>query len=332
MFKRILVPLDGSDRAEQAIPFAARIARASNGTVILMQVAPAPVDFQAEVKPPAELYPENSIEEGKSLAFNYLDNVGRMAELVGVETEIHVEYGHVAPSILAAIEPLEVDLIVMCSHGYTGFKRWALGGIAHKILAHSPVPVLVLRAGGPSLTAKAVSALVALDGSPLAESVLTPVVQLATALAPSMRITLHLVRVVDLPASYSYGKFAANAFVDQLREDAKHEAQAYLATVADRLIDRGGTVPDLLVTTSIAVNPDVAEALVQLTEEELHAGGRFDLVAMATHGRGGPQRWVMGSVTERVLHTTKLPILIVHSTEQSGHIHKDQERPLPVLQ
>lgn len=332
MFKRILVPLDGSDRAEQAIPFAARIARASNGTVILMQVAPVPVDFRAEVKSAAELYPENIIEEGKSLAFNYLDNVGRMAELVGVETEIHVEYGHVAPSILAATEPLEVDLIVMCSHGYSGFKRRALGSIAHKILAHSPVPVLVLRDGGPSLTAKAVSALVALDGSPLAESVLAPVVQLATALAPSMRITLHLVRVVDLPASYSYGKFAANAFVDQLREDAKHEAQAYLSAVANRLIDRESTVPDLLVTTSIAVNPDVAEALVQLTEEELHAGGRFDLLAMMTHGRGGLQRWVMGSVTERVLHHSKLPMLIVHPTEQNEHIHKDQERPLPVLQ
>src|SRR5579872_6114560 len=183
MFKRILVPLDGSDRAEQAIPFAARIARASNGTVILMQVAPVPVDFRAEVKPPAELYPENIIEEGKSLAFNYLDNVGRMAELVGVETETRVEYGHVAPSILAVIEPLEVDLIVMCSHGYTGFKRWALGSIAHKIVAHSPIPVFVLRDGGPALTTKAVSALVALDGSPLAESVLAPVIQLATELA-----------------------------------------------------------------------------------------------------------------------------------------------------
>lgn len=332
MFKRILVPLDGSDRAEQAIPFAARIARASNGTVILMQVAPVPVDFRSERKPSAEHYPENIIEEGKSLAFNYLDNAARMAELVSVKTETRVEYGHVAPSILAAIEPLEVDLIVMCSHGYSGFKRWALGSIARKIIAHSPVPVLVLRDGGSSLTTEAVSALVALDGSPLAESVLTPVVQLATALASSMHITLHLVRVVDLPASYGYSKFAANAFVDQLREDAKHEAQAYLAAVANGLIDREGTVSDLLVTTSIAVNPDVAEALVQLTEEELHTGGHFDLIAMSTHGRGGLQRWVMGSVTERVLHATKLPMLIVHSTEQSRYIHKDQERSLPVLE
>jgi nucleotide-binding universal stress UspA family protein len=326
MFKRILVPLDGSDRAEQAIPLAARIAHASDGTVILMQVAPIPIDFRAEAKQPAEIYPENSIEEGKSLAFNYLDNVSRIAELVGVETEIRVEHGHVAPSILAAVEPLDVDLIVMCSHGYSGFKRWALGSVAHKIVAHSPVPVLVLRDGGLALTTKAVSALVALDGSPLAESVLDPVVQLATALAPSMHITLHLVRVIDLPATYGYSKFTANAFVDQLREDAKHDAQAYLAAVAQRLIDREDTLPDLIVTTSIAVNPDVAEALVQMTEQELHTGGHFDLVAMATHGRGGLQRWVMGSVTERVLHHSTLPMLVVRSIEQSKFIQNDQER------
>jgi nucleotide-binding universal stress UspA family protein len=332
MFKRILVPLDGSDRAEQAIPVAARIARASGGTVILVQATASPVDSRAEKKLLAEAYSENVIEEVKALAINYLDNARRMAELVGVQTETRVVFGDVASSILAAVETLEVDLIVMCSHGYSGFKHWALGSIAHKIVAHSPVPVLALRDGGPTLATRSVSVLVALDGSPLAESVLAPVVQLAIALAPSMHITLHLVRVVDLPATYGYSKFAANAFVDQLREDAKGEAEAYLAAVAQRLVDDEDAARDLTVMTSIAINPDIAEALVQMTEQVLHAGGRFDLVAMATHGRGGLQRWVMGSVTERVLHATRLPMLVVHSAEQSKHIQKGQERSLPVLQ
>ncbi len=242
---------------------------------------------------------------------NYLAQVSKMAELVGVQTETRVEYGEVAPSILAAIEPLEVDLVVMCSHGYSGFKRWALGSITHKIIPHSPVPVLVMREGGPSLKTKTMSILVPLDSSPLAESVLTPVVQLAKALAPTMRVTLHLVRVVDVPSGFGYGKFAANAFADQYREESKHEAQVYLSAIAQRLIDSEDTVPDFIVSTSIAVNPDVAEALVQLTGEQLHTGGRFDLLAMATHGRGGLQRWVMGSVTERVLHHTSLPLFIV---------------------
>ena len=167
MFKRILVPLDGSKRAEQAVPVAARIARASGGTVILLQAALSPINFRAEKKLPGEAYSEDGTGEVEALSMNYLDIASKMAELVGVKIETRVVFGNTAPSILAAVEPLEVDLIVMCSHGYSGFKRWALGSIAHKIIPHSPVPVLVLRDGGPTLTAKAVSVLVTLDGSPL---------------------------------------------------------------------------------------------------------------------------------------------------------------------
>jgi nucleotide-binding universal stress UspA family protein len=322
MFKRVLVPLDGSDRAEQAIPVAARLARTSGGVVILVQVVPL-AGF-SEKKLPEEMYDEVIIEEVNALPMAYLEHVSKMAELVGVRTETRVEYGEVAPSILAAVEPLEVDLIVMCSHGHSGFKRWALGSIAHKIITHGPVPVLLLRDGGPTLTTKALEVLVALDGSPVAETVLGPIVQLATALAPSMHATLHLVRVVDVPAGYGYGRFAANAFTEQLREEAKHEAQAYLSATAQRLIDREETTQDVIVTTSIAVNPDVAEVLVQLTEEKLHTGGRFDLLAMATHGRGGLQRWVIGSVTERVLHHSRLPVLVVRAVEQSKHMPEAQ--------
>lgn len=326
MLQRILVPLDGSDRAEQAVPVAARLARAFGGTVILVQVVPLPADVRTRKKLPEEVYDESVIEEVNTLPMNYLSRVSQTAELIGVHTETRIEYGEIAPSLLAAMKPLEVDLVVMCSHGYSGFKRWALGSIAHKIIPHSPVPVLVLRDGGPTLTTKALSILVALDGSPLAESALAPVVQLATALAPSMRVTLHLVRVVDVPSGYGYGRFAANAFAEQLREEAKHEAQAYLSAVAQRLIEKEDIVPDCIVTTSIAVNPDVAEALVQLTEEELHSGGRFDLLAMATHGRGGLQRWMLGSVTERVLHHSRLPMLIVRPVEQSKRIPEAQEQ------
>ena len=326
MFQRILVPLDGSDRAEQAIPIATRLAHASGGVIILMQVVPVPADFLARKKFPEEVYDESVIEEVNALPMNYLARVSKTAELVGVQTEIRVEYGEVAPSILAAIGPLQVDLVVMCSHGYSGFKRRAPGSITYKIIPYSPVPVLVKRDGGPTLQTKALSVLVALDGSHLAESVLVPVVQLATALAPSMRVTLHLLRVVDVQVGYGYGRFAANALADQYREEAKHEAQAYLSAVAQRLIEREDTVPDFIVTTSIAVNPDVAEALVQLTEEELYAGGRFDLLAMATHGRGGRQRWMPGSVTERVLHHSKLPVLIVHAGEQGTHMPEPQRQ------
>src|SRR5260370_12947122 len=129
MFKRILVPLDGSDRAEQAIPVAARTARASGDTVTVVKATPSPVDFRAEKKLLAEVYSENVIEEVKALAINYLDNARRMAELVGVQTETRVEYGDVAPSILAAGEGL-VDLPIVCWQQWlTTSSRQAAGRV-----------------------------------------------------------------------------------------------------------------------------------------------------------------------------------------------------------
>ena len=264
MFKRILVPLDGSDRAEQAIPVAARIARASGGTVILVQATPSPVDFRAEKKLLAEVYSENVIEEVKALAINYLDNARRMAELVGVQTEMRVEYGDVAPSILAAVEALEVDLIVMCSHGYTGFKRWIMGSVADKITRHAPVPVLILREGAP-LPALAshqpVRALAALDGSPLSEAVFEPVAYLVAGLAhaTSQQGELRLLRVVDLP--FSSGKLKSQAYIDsETRDEAVKVAQDYLGSLTARLEEGGLADLNIAVTTSVESDPDVAEA------------------------------------------------------------------------
>lgn len=326
MFTRILVPLDRSARAEQAVPIAARIARSATGTIILVQVTELPSDFFTEGRYPSQMYPDDLIEEVKALAANYLDNVSKKPELVGLKTETRVEHGDAAQSILAAVEPLGADLIVMCSHGYTGFKRWALGSVAQKIIPHSSVPVLVLRDGGPTLSAKPVYALVALDGSPMSEEVLAPVTQLMAALAPSEEKTLHLTHVVELPLTY--GRIGMHEYANQMREEAKRLSQAYLAAVAQRLTHRG--VPGLTVTTSLAVNVDVAEALMQVAQQQLRAGGHFDLVAMATHGRSGLQRLLMGSVTDHVMSATKLPMLVVHPSGQSKQAHVSDEQRVGV--
>ncbi len=309
MFKHMLVPLDGSARAEQAIPIAARLARAVDGTVILLEVAVVPIDFQAEEKWPAEIYSQKVMDAGLKQAYVYLNSLTAMPELAGVKTRVEVIVGDIAPSILNAIEPLGADLIVMCSHGYTGFKRWELGSIAHKIVPHSLVPVLLLRDGGPTLADQSIHALVPLDGSPLSEAALKPAIEFIAAAAPAGQQFLHVMRVVDIPVSS--GRFRADAHVDrEVVEDAKREAHKYLAAIAAQLTEGDYASYDLVVTTSVAVNADVADALVEKTTQAVEP---FDLIAMATHGRGGLQRWMMGSVTERVLHHTKLPLLIVHA-------------------
>jgi len=313
MYKRILIPLDGSARAERAIPIAARIARALGGSVILLRVATAPVDTGKYSSTSG--YVEETVDADVTGATNYLENIAGLNELAGIKTEVKTLTGAIAPSILSAAQSFHVNIIVMCSHGYTGFKRWALGSVADKVTCHSPVPVFVLREGEPEpATAdhQPVRALVAVDGSTLSEAVVEPAAYLAEALAEStsQQGALHLLRVVDLPVSG--GKFKSDAHIDTgLKEQVKHEDEEYLATLVHRLSEGGDLAHlDLAITSSVEVDPDVAEAIVKKSEQE-----KFDFIAMATHGRGGVQDWAMGSVSKRVLHATMLPLLIMRPQE-----------------
>jgi nucleotide-binding universal stress UspA family protein len=308
MYKRILVPLDGSARAEQAIPIAARIARALGDSVILLRVATAPVDTGKYSTTSG--YVEEAVDADLAGATSYLENIAESNELDGITTEVKAFIGAVAPTILSAAQSFHANIIVMCSHGYTGFKRWALGSVADKVTRHSPIPVLVLREGGPVPTTaehQPVHVLVPVDGSTLSEAVLEPAAYLAAALAEatSQQGALHLLRVVDLPASG--GKFKSDAHVDTgLKEQVKHEDEAYLASLVNRLSEGDLANLDLAITCSVAADPDVAEAIVKKAEQD-----KFDFIAIATHGRGGVQKWAMGSVAGRVLHATRLPLLIM---------------------
>lgn len=208
MFEQILVPLDGSPLAERAIPAAARIARVFGGTIIVMS-AVAPQVSTAKFRPP-ETYPTATPEEELAEATAYLDTLAQSEQLQGIPTEVQAFAGAVAPTILSATQSLHASLIVLCSHGYTGFEHWRLGSVAEKVIRHAPTPVFVLREGGPEPVAtpqQAMRVLVALDGSPLSEAILEPVAQLAAGLAQatSQPGTLQLLQVVDVPARY--GKF-----------------------------------------------------------------------------------------------------------------------------
>ena len=308
MYKRILVPLDGSARAEQAIHIAARIARAQGGSMLLLRVATAPVDT-GKYSSTSE-YAEETVDADLTGASSYLENIAQTGELAGIKTEIKTSTGEVAPAIISAAQSFHADLIVMCSHGYTGFKRWALGSVADNVTRHSPVPVFVIREGGPlpaTVEHQPVRALVSVDGSSFSEAVLEPAAFLAAALAEStsQQGALHLLRVVDLPTSG--GRFKSDAHIDTgLKEQVKYVDEEYLDTLTHHL-KVGDLEPlDLAITSSVEADPDIAEAIVKKAEQE-----KFDFIAIATHGWGGVQRWAMGSVARRVLHATKLPLLIM---------------------
>jgi nucleotide-binding universal stress UspA family protein len=322
MYKHILVPLDGSARAERAIPVAARIARASGGSVILLRVATAPVDTGKYSS--ASGYVEETVDADLIVATSYLEHIAGSDELAGIKTEVKTFIGAIVPTILSASQSFHANIIVMCSHGYTGFKRWTLGSVADNVTRHSPIPVFVLREGGllpATAEHQPVRALVAVDGSSLSEAVLEPAALLVAALAKatSQQGKLHLLRVVDLPITG--GKFKSDAHIDTgLKERVKHEDEEYLDTLVRRL--SGGDLAhlNLAITSSVEADPDVAEAIVKKSEQD-----KFDFIAIATHGRGGVQKWALGSVAARVLHATTLPLLILRPQDIQATAKSEEE-------
>jgi nucleotide-binding universal stress UspA family protein len=320
MFERIVVPLDGSARAEHALPVAARIARASGGSIHLLQVVSPLIDYSGGMAPVA-LMTEQSVEMEMAEATSYLSTVAAWQILARIKTTTEILFGLPAPHILAAAQSRMADLIVLCSHGRTGFTRWVLGSVAYQLVHQSAVPVLVLRESESAAllshgeAARPLCTLVPLDGSQLAETALIPAAYLTAALAAPAQGAVHLAQVVKiLPTT------AQEGFVSELNEEARERARTYLATAEERLQAKVKNLK-LSLTSSVELEADVANALVRLAEDggerkKSGEGRRCDLIAISTHGRGGLERWVMGSVTERILNTTKLPMLIVRPQQQ----------------
>jgi nucleotide-binding universal stress UspA family protein len=322
MFQHILVPLDGSARAERAIPVAARIARATGGCVTLLRAVTLASEFAWQTMESA-IWQEN-FEADRARATDYLARIAASEELTGMTVMPEVANGHPAQLILAVADSQSldippVDLIIMCSHGVTGFQRWVLGSVAQHVARHSPVPVLVLNERGDALTTlhpdspRSVRVLVGLDGSSLAEATLVPAANLSVALSAPAQGILHLARVIPWPAEE---EIRQSKMVTAARELALSEARAYLDTVQRRLQAGELAQVHLIITSSVALRADVADTLIGMAETGAYqeGTGKFngcDMIALATHGRSGLEHWVIGSVAERILGTTKLPLLIV---------------------
>ncbi|HEV2474746.1 MAG TPA: universal stress protein, partial [Chthonomonadales bacterium] len=253
----------------------------------------------------------------------YLNAIQQSETLAGIRVETRVAIGTAAATIENLADEEQIDLIVICSHGDTGFKRWVLGSVAQKVARHANIPVFVLHRDGTTPDTpfpdrlrplRSIVAMVALDGSPFAEAAIEPTAQLVAALSTPAQGTLLLTKVVPSQATQ-----AADATPGE-RHDMLDEAQAYLNSVAQanaQLAERY----KIALRTSIAAGDNVAEALMRSAEDGEEAEGKrltggCDLLAMTTHGRSGLQRMTMGSVTERILGTTKLPLLVVHNTTQ----------------
>lgn len=307
MFQRILVPLDGSASAEQAIPTAALIARAFDGTVVMFCVVP-PADGSGKMRI-SEEYPRVGTDEQLAEAAEYLKGVAASKQFDGIPIETHIAIGATAPTLLDGVQSLHADFLVACRHGLSGFVHWGLGGVAHKLVQRCPVPLLLLPDNGRGpfpRDQRKIRALVALDGSAFSEVILDPVAHFLAGLARAgdQQGTLLLLQVVGIPASYGRFRSHVSSHDDtQQRVEAEKRAEQYLGAVARHLMIEDDAECRLAVNTRVVTDPDVAKAIAHTAEDIL-----VDVIAMTTHGWGGVVRWALGSIMERVLHTTRAPL------------------------
>ncbi|MGH2508724.1 MAG: universal stress protein, partial [Ktedonobacteraceae bacterium] len=236
MFQRILVPLDGSKQAEQAIPVAIRLARASHGSILLLRVVDSLNEFGL-YSVGSMLFLQQTIDKDLIDAAAYLAEIAHTIGCEGIEAHIAVFSGQVVPQILDVANAQDIEMIVLCSHGSTGFKRWTLGSVAHKVVHQSPLPVLLLHAQSEHVqvqTTYPLRALVPLDGSPLAEAALLPMAQVVAAMSPSGTGELHLMQVVKIPfIDEEYGDGQDTAL--RYRQAAFQTAREYLQMTQAKL-------------------------------------------------------------------------------------------------
>jgi nucleotide-binding universal stress UspA family protein len=320
MFKRIVVPLDGSKRAECALPVAVALARARLGSVLLVRVTtPEALDgISTEGTPVAP----DVFEAERAEVTAYLDLLASQEMFKDVQTAVRAVEGIPAEAILEAAASMPADLIVMSSRGRSGFTRWLLGSVTQKVARHSMVPVLVVPDEGEEGAAlsdhRAARVLVALDGSRLSEEALLPAAQLSAALSAPLIGSLHLLRVVQVPARFEDSQ--GDAF-NRAQEQAIREAMTYLSRLEREIHSAALARYGLHVVASVEAGADVADTLLRVAER----GGRegsptCEVMALATHGRSGLSRWVMGSVAERVLGATRLPLLIVRARQSEEQV------------
>lgn len=322
MFQRILVALDGSARAESALPVAVRLVNASGGILILVRAVATATEYWPAVVSHQSLE-DTVLDADFAEARRYMAGVLTRLQEQNVPCDVLVERGPVVSTILSAVHLFKADSIVMCSHGYSGMKRWVMGSMTEQVARHASVPVLILREGGTLLLGRhlddvgPLQVLVPLDGSVYARSALIPTVQLITALAVSGKVRLHLARVVK---PLRREEREANPLRDEIY--GVQRAKKYLSKMKEHLcaglIVPGFESQQIAVTWSVIIDDDIAHGIIRVAEDgdDTEGAGVFggcDLIAIATHGRDAFQRLALGSVTERILRETKLPLLVVQS-------------------
>lgn len=299
MLTRILVPLDGTTFSEQALPWAVSLARRSGAAVHLATV---------EVPPPMAFPDVNFIAPLMDAELAYLDGVAERVGATGVEeVAVNVLTGNAPEALEIHRDAIGADLTVMATHGRGPLARSWLGSVADHFARDTAAPVLMVRPDDdvadvdlgtlPELN----TVVLTLDGSDLGESAIEPTMSIVRLYDAGV----VLARLVEYPnrTESVYLPDIIEAVEERL-EEARAAAHEELGRVVGQLRDDG--VGDVEAETRVVIH--AAEGILDIARER-----KADLIAMASHGRGGVKRLVLGSVTDKVLRASDRPVLIIRA-------------------
>ncbi|HEV2128557.1 MAG TPA: universal stress protein [Thermomicrobiales bacterium] len=296
--ERVLVPVDGSPASERALEYAAHLR--PERIVLLRVEVDEPVGPHVDPADPYERWRRDHL----STVMNELESLARSKAATADVVEPKIRFGNPADRIMA--EAHDHDLIVMGATGKGAAGRLLFGSVADRVMRNAITPTLVVRTNGDEAEIRPPARVVVpLDGSELAERALP----MATRVSAALSIPIRLVRCVGMDEVLHTVREARRSGDAELfessddpyklgQERANREAEAYLEAVPERLGVAGQNVTCERLSGSAAF-----ELLWSLQEDEL--------VVMTSRGRGGLQRWVVGSVAEKLVREAKAPVLLV---------------------
>jgi nucleotide-binding universal stress UspA family protein len=306
LYKKMLVPLDGSEITEVVLPYARELAGRLDLELTLLHVCEP---HRSESQFVCRAYIEHVAEMLEKQAREVQAKTGAPPEVKAVEAHAEVAVGYPAEGILGYAEENKFDLILMATHGRSGVRRWVLGSVVDKVLRASNIPVWLVRADVPEEIIHDKwperAMLVPLDGSKFAESVLPHVETLAKQRGADL-VNIVLLRVFEEPyVNADYPESTMNLtwqeHVAGIRKHFKQEAARYLAEVQKRLSNTG-----LKVRSEVLMGNPVHE-IIRYAHEN-----RPNLVVMATHG-SGVSPWEYGDTADKVLRGISSPVFLVRS-------------------
>jgi nucleotide-binding universal stress UspA family protein len=297
MFERIMVPVDTSAFAEQALPHAVVLARATGARLHLALVHEVRPLGERIVTLGSELV-EAQLREAEE---EYLKSLAaQLGRELGTDPEHTLLSGSAAAALARFAGRRRIDLMVMSTHGRGGVSRAWLGSVADAVTRSARAPTLLVRPAANGETATAVSfehVLVAVDGSAPAEAA----VRHAATLCAATGAACSIVRVVIPPVRVIASRIADTAELVHERTAAEtREAETYLR----ELIARSDELP-AATRAEVVTGYRAAEAILRAADVE-----RADIIAVGTRGHGGAARLILGSVADKVIRGSHVPVLV----------------------